>query len=567
MLAGVRLACALLLLLLLTTTKGSAHAALSISSGAGDEVALGGGAPTSFPPALEAHPGDPDAVLLETITDPPFIGVSTWRVDPLLPLVLHPGYTPIELPGDLNGSLPDPGPSAIMNDLRVGSGALGWIHTQNYETVVPFSADSALVLDVLFDGITRKSVPTDIDIAGTFVTSTGAAVGADCGGNPAPCFDTRITEDVLRVGNALLVSSANLKSASPELYPGTVLLYDIADPQATPLDVSLADPQFIVTSDFNPAGLTPLPGGLVAITNTGALGVSGQGNGVAITAGSIDILDPQTPEILGSIPLGFAAPGLRRLALDPTGSVGVASSAVRRELFAVDLRRLDELEPTGVDPGIQRTSCNDTAADVADGVPCLRDRVIRGLSDSISDTSPSPAGNVVTVRFGASGRFVAATDSDSGLLLVAAFDDRNLETPHPLLASRFSDAEALVLTPPISSPGAERGPGPMVLRASGDGEIADTDVLYLTGLPQGTLRRGTLAGSLPVPTGDADSDTVEDSLDNCPLTPNEFQNDSNGNGIGNACEAGAIPALPQLARLALAALLALVAVRSSIRTA
>lgn len=39
----------------------------------------------------------------------------------------------------------------------------------------------------------------------------------------------------------------------------------------------------------------------------------------------------------------------------------------------------------------------------------------------------------------------------------------------------------------------------------------------------------------PLP-GDTDGDGVDDSIDNCPLTPNPLQEDTNGNGVGDACE-------------------------------
>jgi probable HAF family extracellular repeat protein len=40
-----------------------------------------------------------------------------------------------------------------------------------------------------------------------------------------------------------------------------------------------------------------------------------------------------------------------------------------------------------------------------------------------------------------------------------------------------------------------------------------------------------------MPSRDADNDGVPDRSDNCPETPNPSQQDSNGNGIGDACEA------------------------------
>jgi hypothetical protein len=43
-------------------------------------------------------------------------------------------------------------------------------------------------------------------------------------------------------------------------------------------------------------------------------------------------------------------------------------------------------------------------------------------------------------------------------------------------------------------------------------------------------------GGGPPPPGDADGDGVADNIDNCPNTPNPNQADSDGNGIGDACD-------------------------------
>jgi hypothetical protein len=43
-------------------------------------------------------------------------------------------------------------------------------------------------------------------------------------------------------------------------------------------------------------------------------------------------------------------------------------------------------------------------------------------------------------------------------------------------------------------------------------------------------------GATPTPVPDADGDGVPDATDNCPLTPNANQNDTDGDGIGNVCD-------------------------------
>jgi len=49
-----------------------------------------------------------------------------------------------------------------------------------------------------------------------------------------------------------------------------------------------------------------------------------------------------------------------------------------------------------------------------------------------------------------------------------------------------------------------------------------------------------------------DNDAIADSTDNCPLVHNPGQRDSNGNGIGDACDSsaavGGIAVLPDIAK-------------------
>jgi cysteine-rich repeat protein len=58
---------------------------------------------------------------------------------------------------------------------------------------------------------------------------------------------------------------------------------------------------------------------------------------------------------------------------------------------------------------------------------------------------------------------------------------------------------------------------------------------------------------------DTDGDGVADSEDNCPNVPNANQADSNGNGVGDACETILVPATPAAGLLLVALLLALAA--------
>jgi chitodextrinase/N-acetylmuramoyl-L-alanine amidase len=64
--------------------------------------------------------------------------------------------------------------------------------------------------------------------------------------------------------------------------------------------------------------------------------------------------------------------------------------------------------------------------------------------------------------------------------------------------------------------------------------------LHLQGFNAVDVANGTF--DYRVACGDTDSDGIADCLDNCPAVPNPNQADSNGNGIGDACETHAIVA-------------------------
>jgi hypothetical protein len=263
--------------------------------------------------------------------------------------------------------------------------------------------------------------------------------------------------------------------------------------------------------------------------------------------GSIDVIDPAAGALVGSFPLGQSNPGARTLAVDPTGSVAVAGSATRRSLYAIDIRGLDTLAPAAIDPTLQRPSCNDVAGATAGGLPCLRERVIADLASEIA-LPPAPGGGgpfglVGEVRFGASGDFLVATSFNDDGLAVLAFDTQNLATPHLLLPSRFGPPETLAATVPPSLL-LESGPGPLVVHGDSAGGLAGAHVIWMTGSPDGAASRAFLTGSLAPATGDFDADGIEDSLDNCPVVANPFQEDTGGvggpaaDGVGDVCQCG-----------------------------
>lgn len=113
--------------------------------------------------------------------------------------------------------------------------------------------------------------------------------------------------------------------------PGTIIVFDILG--SDPYLAKRGDP--IITSDYNPTGVTRLPSGLIAITNSG---VSDVWSGVAhpITNSSIDILDPETDQIIGNISLGEAALSFQEMAVTSDGAYAYIGSASFGEVYATD---------------------------------------------------------------------------------------------------------------------------------------------------------------------------------------------------------------------------------------
>lgn len=512
-------------------------ATLSVGSAGTDTLLVDAFAP----PALEVHPSNADRAFVAASSNGP--GVFEVRIAPAQPLA-YVGASYF-LPGNLNCSESAPFTVPTLGNfaLERGTGVTrGWITTSGCELAIPFNYASGAGVTLLYSGQSRTAVPTKHTITGAFTRYQNGGGGASISS-----FKTNFTGAALRIGNRLVVATSNIQQAgsNPVWNPGTVLFFAIDDSGPT-LTVAPASPFFAITSDPNPVALSELPGGRVAVTNAGIFDagfppqVTGQG--------SIDVLDVQTGLLVGSIPLGPGNPAGRGLAIDPTSSVAVSGSATRRQLVAVDIRGIASLATAAVDARLQRPSCNDGTSASAGGVPCLRERVIRGGANPIVLSPPPGASGVYSyvpqVRFGASGDFLAATSYNDGGLALLAFDPRNLGSPHPLLASRFGVPQTLAATGPAGVIGAECCPGPTILHANSGAGLAGADLLLATASPNGLVVRGHLAGAVAAATGDQDGDGVEDALDNCPITSNSAQTDSGGlasalpDGIGDVCQCG-----------------------------
>ena len=479
----------------------------TVLQGAGDTIAT-----CFFGASVRIEPGTPDIAWLGC----PSIaaGAYPFAIDPNVSLAA--GGTPFFVPAL--------GAGVFLDDVWLERSDLAWLTTSGVEAVVPFDPSTGAAIPLVVDGVPTDHISTSRSFVGSFQRSDGTSIAG---------FPTDFTSGVTRVGDRLVVATSNFHSEGLNAVndPGTVLVFALGESTPGQLDVSYVG--HAITSDFNPTEVTALPNGLVAITNTGVIRLTTPPT--ATSPGSIDVFDPQTLSIRASMPFGVGGPAYRKLAVDATGSLGLVGSAVFSELYALDLRGLDQLPDPGVDETTQRTSCN---VGPGGGVPCASERVLRGPSNPIPIPAGAPqhSGFIPEVAFGASDDFAVATSSDDRLLVLLPIDPRNLDGPHPLHDSRLGAVETFSA---FQSGSSDHSPGPMALRPSASGTLAGTAVIYASSV---ALNRALLGGSLTPPTGDLDLDGFEDALDVCPQEPDPGQSDRGQvggpgpDGIGDLCQ-------------------------------
>jgi hypothetical protein len=251
---------------------------------------------------------------------------------------------------------------------------------------------------------------------------------------------------------------SNFVVADGAYRPGTVLVYDWMNSVGQITVRPLEDDAVLFTSGFNPTGLARhiTPGGreLVLVTVTGAmLGVSVTDS--ARTEAAIDVIDPSGPRIVATIPLGLAAPALEPVEIDASGQIGWIGSVTSRQLYAVDLRALD-------DPNLYLGS----------GPPVILDGLTLGFPDSRIfsadaplvlpdrlDRSSSPSCDGLTsVATNVQGTEAFATDYCDGTLTRIRFDLTG-DSAIPYSADRFQIIGQTTPFAPTPSPGEQSGPG------------------------------------------------------------------------------------------------------------
>jgi hypothetical protein len=300
-------------------------------------------------------------------------------------------------------------------------------------------------------------------------------------------FYGRFTSGATVAGGRLFVSLSNLgqgaNTGRPQFLPGAVLVYDLDLASLPPFAEPSPEAEMIETEGFNPTQVTRAEVGgreFVLVTISGAIGIGSDDPGtpeveqgtVALTDGAIEVLDPDTLEHLGAIPLGLGAPTFDRLAIHPSGRVAVTGSALARELYVVDLAGL------GRDP-IDLADAVVYDADSALGFPALPG------GPSLERCAPLVGG----IAWNASGDRLYATERCDGSLTEFAFSLR--ETPAGSVdPASFRWLATTELVQPLrpETLGELRDPGRLRVRAGRPGvDYSGPDLLFLGGQPDGQV--------------------------------------------------------------------------------
>jgi hypothetical protein len=158
-----------------------------------------------------------------------------------------------------------------------------------------------------------------------------------------PGFLTGFSAATAMLGDRLFVATSNLRAPSVARFePGTVLVFDFV-PSGTTYRVSpRAQNGALFTTAFNPTGLTPhrtqAGRDLLLVSLTGAI----DAGGTVIGEGGIDVIDVASLRIVAHIPLGLSGTSFGPIAIDPGARIGLAGAEGARQIYAVDLRSLED---------------------------------------------------------------------------------------------------------------------------------------------------------------------------------------------------------------------------------
>lgn len=396
--------------------------------------------------------------------------------------------------------------SAVTGDVAAPADDLALVSTSGYEQVLVHDAATAQPRGVVLElpaaapagrlplwpppgeARLRTGVSTLACIFPPDPTdSEGTAIGEHAACPPgAPSYLTTFTAGKALAGGRLFVATSNLAGAS-RYRPGTVLVFTWSDAGGTPRVAPDPATPVLFTRGFNPTGMrrivTAAGRELVLVTTTGAIG-AGSGAGNVRSESGVEVIDPSVPRVAAVIPLGFAGPSFDALSVDAGGRIGWLGASSQRQLYAVDLRALE-----------------DDALYAASGPPALLDGMSAGrpdarvfhadaplvLPDRADGAPPASCEGFTHAAVNAAGNEVFATDFCDGTLTRVRMDLAG-SPPPPWPGLRFQIAGQQDAFAPLPAIGLLRAPGAVRVRPGEPGaDYSGPDVLVVVGQPEGQL--------------------------------------------------------------------------------
>lgn len=394
----------------------------------------------------------------------------------------------------------------VMGEIQILRDDLGLVSTSTYEQIliydpsiptpriVVMETPSLVPLDryPLWPPPGQSEIRTGLSTLACVVPpialdSKGDAIGMGCD-DDLPSYFTSLTSGKAVAAERLFVATSNLApTGGDRFHPGTVLVFNWIEAGGT--IVVRPDPEtpILFTTGFNPTGVRRVvtPGGreLVLVTITGVIGTqSGAAN--ILTEAAIDVIDPTIPRIVARIPLGLAGPSFEGLAIEPGGRVGWLGASSQLQLYAIDLRALDnanlyaEVGPPEILDGLS-VGFEDARIFTGDTPLVLPDRP-GGPREMDCDGFTHVAVNV-------SGTEVYSTDFCDGTLTRIRLD-LPAGAPIPYKADNFQLVGQLTPFSPNNSLGELRSPSILAVRPGVPGiDFTTPDVLVLVGQPDAQL--------------------------------------------------------------------------------
>jgi len=473
---------------------------------------LGEKCPPRFLLADQSLTANPDTCTMLQSTNPlalAFASNTLWVAN-AAPLAMVPfevdeappqipsGMDAFLIPGDSdrNGTADteeDTGLPPVIDDIIVASTSELLLPTFNKEAVLRFAPTGALLTSNVsvpeeFDEEDNPELPAPGNNRNQTGFSTKTCVvprpGAlDTEGLPpiADCaastgFFSRTTSGVAvdSERGLALVTFENRSLVAHQ--PGVVAVYDfgagISPHQIGPTSTKIAT---IFTSGFAPTDIV-----IYATTDVNddprrfaLVAVSGS-NTPALTEAAIDVIDIDTLELVASFPLGLGGISPAGIQIDAARSVAVVGSTVAREIYAVDLGVLQDVDiPTTIEAG-------DEPLDLSAGV--IFDRTTKLALDRIDAAIPGCPGAILGLGFNFAGTRLFATDNCDGSFITIEY--ASTETG----AARFGAQAVTDFAAPRDATGTRpRGAGRLVVRPERLRNYDGPDVFVLVDEPEGMV--------------------------------------------------------------------------------